>query len=356
MCLSRNAKLGPDGVGRGRSPLVVGRACGDVALTCSGLISGFGPAGRPALLTPPQTQSATSATYDKTTRRVEPDGSLMLDLLVIIMTKNSGGYMAGLVAALEGYPRVMVVDSGSVDETVQIARGAQWEVAFREYRSSSDQLNWALSSIQAEWVLILDSDELPLFTQAQLIRTIERANRSAKDAVAVRRRNYAFGVWARHGGWYPDWQVRVLRCSANPRYESDLAHAHVMVRRQRVLMSELELRHVAYATVDSYWRKLSTYTSNEAATHYGFNSRSYRLRWGRLKVLSRRLPGRVWVHFAYRYFFRLGILDGRVGWHLALWSSVYQDVVVAKRRFGGAQSPQERLESTDDRQHVDDHE
>jgi hypothetical protein len=198
------------------------------------------------------------------------------------------------------------------------------------------QLNWVLAHpTTAPWRFILDSDEVPMFGSQQLLRILQAAEDQGKDAITLRRRNIVWGRWVKHGGWYPDVQVRVVRTSAQLSYEPIPVHQRVDVPRHQIYFSNLELRHDTYETVDDYWGAFSSYTTWEAQIVYRLRGRSARPTAGSLKMLSRVLPARFWVHLAYRYILRLGFLDGWRGWHLALWSAVYQDAAQAKRRYGG---------------------
>lgn len=226
------------------------------------------------------------------------------------------------------------MDSGSTDSTLQIVASHGRTAVHREFVSSPDQVNWGLDQlVDHEWVLILDSDEAIEFTLEALRLELGVASAQGCDAIALRRRNILFGRWIRHGGWYPDLQTRVVKSSARYRYVGQVVHQHLPVPRKRLHLSPLTLRHDTYQGIDEYWLKLLRHTRHERSQAYRWGSTDGRPRGAWAKTLSRKVPGRFWVHLVYRYILRAGFLDGRLGWHLALWSAVYQDVLSARREI-----------------------
>lgn len=228
--------------------------------------------------------------------------------------------------------RRVLIDSGSTDATRALAEAADWEVLEHPFESAVRQLNWAfdhLGTSAEDWILVMDADEVPLFSPADVAALIEHANRADREAVAFRRRSYFRDRWIRHGGFYPDWQVRLFR--GNVRYDSRSVHGHPAVAPKRVHLARMDIRHASYTSIDDYWAKLLEYTSREL--NVAQDEGSFRPRWARTRVLYGRLPLRSVVRFVYRYVLRMGFLDGRLGWHLAVWSAVYEDIASARRHL-----------------------
>ena len=135
-----------------------------------------------------------------------------LPLAVVILTLNEARFLPECLASVAGLgERVLVVDSGSSDGTVEIARQLGAEVVYRAFTGFAEQRNAALALVTQPWVLFLDADER---LTRPLQQEIRRAIASAADdvvAFAIPRRNRVLGRELRGGGWWPDYQVRLMR-------------------------------------------------------------------------------------------------------------------------------------------------
>lgn len=260
-----------------------------------------------------------------------------LDITLLVTAMNEIKSFPELVEwASDLDARKVLVDSGSTDGTDEFARIHGWEVIVHDYVNAARQLNWALDTVvDSDWVLILDADETPLFRPDEINTLVRRAIARGKCAVSFRRRNFFGDMWIRHGGFYPDRQVRLFR--SHLRYECRAVHAHVQVGNRRILHADADLRHLTYTDIDDCWVKLVGFTRLEALVGMTASSRP---RWRRLRTLYARVPAKAPMRFLYRYLLRGGFLDGRLGWHLAFWSAVYEDIVLARHRFES-----DRLES-----------
>ena len=139
------------------------------------------------------------------------------DLIVIILTRNEAEHLPGCLTSLHPLTnRILVLDSGSQDNTIEIARAAGAWVERRAFDGYANQRNAALElaencSPRPTWVLFIDADER--LTPA-LAAAIQRVTRGADETVAgywLPRRNVVFGRALRGGGWWPDYQARLLR-------------------------------------------------------------------------------------------------------------------------------------------------
>lgn len=103
---------------------------------------------------------------------------------------------------------IVVVDSGSTDRTVEIARRFTPKVLVRPWPGYVAQKNFALEQTTGEWVICLDADER---CTPELRAAFEGAAKEAVAGFEVRRRTWYLGRWIRHGGWYPGWKLRIVR-------------------------------------------------------------------------------------------------------------------------------------------------
>lgn len=151
-------------------------------------------------------------------------------LSVIILTLNEEANLPGALASLRGLDcEIFVVDSGSVDGTVEIARAAGCHVVEHAFENYALQRNWAFDRlpIRAPWTLCLDADER---LTPDLVEEIKGALSEASpfDGYMLRKRTIFMGRWLRHGGQYPAYHLRLFR-SGRGRCEARLYDQHFVV-------------------------------------------------------------------------------------------------------------------------------
>jgi len=256
---------------------------------------------------------------------------------VIVPTKNEERNIERTLGHLEWASEIVVFDSYSDDSTVQIAEELGARVLQREFDDFASHKNWVLDNIQTdnEWILIIDADELVTpelaFEISQVISGTEQFN-----GYYIPRKNYFMGKWIKHGGWYPNWNLRLLKKGMG-RYEDRIVHEHIDLDGEAGFLKS-PLIHEDYKGIDRYFERHNVYSRFEAIeAEYsrrqtdtkgpmagsplarGPMSRRY------LKTLAyRHLPGRSVFKFFWTYFFRLGFLDGRAGFRYCLLHSLYE--------------------------------
>ena len=153
-------------------------------------------------------------------------------LSVIILTSNEEVNLPFALASLRGLDaQIFVVDSGSTDRTLAIARVAGCHVVEHPFENYALQRNWAFDQlpIRAPWTLCLDADErLTPELVAEIAATVPRRD-SPYDGYMLRKRTIFMGRWIKHGGQYPAWHLRLFR-SGRGRCEDRLYDQHFVVR------------------------------------------------------------------------------------------------------------------------------
>src|SRR5688572_23075506 len=155
-----------------------------------------------------------------------------------VITLNEERHIGEALASLAWADEIVVVDSGSTDRTVEIARGYTDRVVETNWPGYAAQKNRAATEASHDWILSLDADER---VTPELERSIARVRERGPDADGYRvaRRAWYVDRWVRHGGWYPDWQVR-LYDRRRARFEGDFVHESVRVDRPGTLDGDLE--------------------------------------------------------------------------------------------------------------------
>lgn len=270
----------------------------------------------------------------------------MLDVTVIILTKDEGVHIGRCLERLRGVGRrVVVVDSGSTDGTREIAREWGAEVVEHEWPGCQAlQFNWALDNVGVgtEWVLRLDADE---YLSDELKGELEGLLPGLGDdvgGVSLRLGRAFMGRRLRHGIVNGIEIVRLFR-RGRGRYEPRVMDEHLVVE-GRVVSSRYEFVDDSLLSIGDFIRKHEGYAGREAsillAQEYGLGEgedvgghgeaverkRGQKARYGRLPLLWRAAG-----YFLYRYVVRLGFLDGKEGF---LWDFMqgwwYRTLVDAK--------------------------
>ncbi|MFI0606385.1 MAG: glycosyltransferase family 2 protein [Anaerolineae bacterium] len=133
-------------------------------------------------------------------------------ITAVVLTLNEARHLPDCLASLRSIGPILVLDSGSGDETMAIARAAGARVATRPFVNYSIQRQAALDLVDTPWVLFVDADErVPLELAAAVSQAALRADADAPAAYWIARRNLFWGHALRGGGWWPDHQLRLLR-------------------------------------------------------------------------------------------------------------------------------------------------
>jgi len=267
---------------------------------------------------------ASDSQYDS--RKVSPAGSVRLTtmqqkLSVAIITLNEGENLARTLASVQFADEVVVIDSGSTDRTLEIARDYGARVIIEPWKGFAQQKNSAIDKCSGTWVLSLDADEELTPELQREIAALLKGDPTA-DAYLLRRRNIFLGRWIRHGGYYPDPKLRLFRKhSANfappARFTERPVH-ETMAFEGTLETLEHDLIHHAYPTIESYIEHMDRYSTLGAQI-----------------ILEKGKTGKslyAFVHnifiipaftFIWNFFFRGGFLDGREGLLLHLYHSTY---------------------------------
>jgi len=251
---------------------------------------------RPALATPPQPPWPAAVTA----QRVALIPIERVAISVVIPTLNEAARIQESLECLRWADQVIVVDGGSSDRTVPIAKRCGAEVLIVRGRTIAEQRNAGISRARNHWVLALDADELVTPELRASLHRLTRAGGASPSAYRVRSRNWHLGRELRHGPWGHDWKVRVF--SREQRFAIRKVHENLEVL-DDVGTLDGALLHHPYRDVSHHVSKVATYA-----------------RWAADDLRSRGRRPRLWdllVRPAWRfvrdYFLMSGWRDGGPG-------------------------------------------
>jgi glycosyltransferase involved in cell wall biosynthesis len=229
-----------------------------------------------------------------------------MTLSVIVITKNGEATIRRCLASVAWADEIVVLDSGSTDRTLEISRelGAAVHVT-PDWPGCGPQRNRAIERTRGEWLLALDQDEWASPELGEEIRRVV-ADPGGHAGFAMPRCSSFCGRFMRHSGWWPDYITRLFRRDAG-RYSDDHLHDRAIVdgatRRLRH-----PIMHEAITDLDQMIAKMNSYSS-VSAVMFDRQGRS-------ASLATAMLHG--WWAFTRTYFLRLGFLDGREGFMLAV--------------------------------------
>jgi glycosyltransferase involved in cell wall biosynthesis len=228
-----------------------------------------------------------------------------MSLSAAVITRNAQAQLEACLVSLGFADEIVVVDSGSTDGTVELARRHGARVIQKEWLGFGAQKQFAMESASHDWILSIDADER---VSAEMREGILSELKSPRGfAYAVPRRNRFLGRWLAHGEGYPDWNVRLFH-RAHARWSGDPVHEKI-VADGPVLRLQGDLLHDSAETLEKYLEKQNRYTSLQAeALHASGRHASL------LQLVFSPL-----LRFVKFYVLRLGFLDGVPGLvHIAI--------------------------------------
>jgi glycosyltransferase involved in cell wall biosynthesis len=260
-----------------------------------------------------------------------------MNLSVVIITLNEEANLARTLASVHslvanGKGEIIIVDSGSTDRTVEIAKSYGAKVFVEEWKGYAAQKNSAIDKASGQWILSLDADEEISDGMSSLLQLILHDARGyAGSGLVFARQNYFLGRWIRHGGFSPDLKLRLFWRGLG-RFEDRAVHEDIQLKAgcavhnpayEFPMGSPIAIIHHSYPTLSDYIHHMNRYSSLGAEMVVA--KQNGKVRFSVINIVLRPL-----ATFVYNYFLRLGFLDGREGLLLHLYHSVYVSWKYAK--------------------------
>ena len=227
----------------------------------------------------------------------------MIPLSLVIITKNAESCIENCLQSADWIQHKIVVDSGSVDKTVEIAQKWGATVIHQDWLGFGPQKQFAVMQAPTDWVLCLDADE---FLSPELSKSLQALfdQNELQDAYKFPRSNKFLGRFLKHGEGYPDWSLRLFN-KTKARWSDDLVHEKVVSINEPLKVGELvgDLMHESGESISHYIEKQNRYTDIQAKLMIE----------GGKKVSCSRLIFSPFMRFVKFYFVKCGFLDGLPG-------------------------------------------
>jgi len=238
-------------------------------------------------------------------------------LTVTVITLNESANIDACLASVRWADDILVVDSGSTDDTIERAKAAGARVIVKEWLGYGAQKNFAATEAAHDWILSLDADER---VSAGLAEEIRRTLAGAAPAPGYRlpRVTWHLGRWIRTTDWYPDYQLR-LYDRRRARWKTSRVHESVQADGPVVDLTN-DLEHYAYRDITHHHQTMDRYTTLAAEEMYAEGRRAG---WWDLAVHPV-------AAFLRNYILKRGIADGLPGLIVSTMNAHYVFLKFAK--------------------------
>ena len=277
------------------------------------------------------------------------------DITAIILTKNEEINIEDCINSIKDVvKRIVVVDSYSTDKTVEIAQMCGVEVTQHVFETHARQYKYAVeeADIKTKWILRIDADERLTEESAQELEHIcnENMETDVTGIVVGFKRNF-LGKDLYHGGVYP-WKKMICYKTGKGDIEDRAMDEHLVVFEGRVVELKNDSLHLDFKSLEEWTAKHNWYSSREAADFFSHNNQkclndkqSLKTKFKMNVYYKLPLGMRAHIYYIYRYYFKLGFLDGREGkiyaflqayWYRYLVDAKIYECKKMKTRYSGA--------------------
>jgi glycosyltransferase involved in cell wall biosynthesis len=243
-----------------------------------------------------------------------------MKISAVVITYNEEKRLADALESVGGIAsEIIVVDSFSSDDTVNVAKNYTDKVFKRKWTNFSDQKNFANSKASFPWILSLDADErLSPDLRGEIL--LLKEGEPSCSGFSMPRQVYYLGKWIRHSGWYPDRRVRLFR-KDKARWEGEYVHENLVVE-GKIEKLEGSVHHFTYRNISEHLERINNFSQLGAQKLY---SNKKKCRWYHLVFLP-------FFRFAKSFFLKAGFLDGFPGFVISVLNGYSIFVRYAKLR------------------------
>lgn len=251
----------------------------------------------------------------------------MKDITIIVLTKNEELNIENCIKSVKEHAtRVCVIDSGSEDQTCLIAKSLGADVYYNKFINHSSQFNWALDNVEikTKWVMKLDADErIPELLWDELDHLMNESEQNDVNGIVLEAWLYFLGKKLRFGG-SKKRKLMVFKFGT-ARIENRRMDEHAILNSGKSIYARNKFIHYDFKNINHFFNKLNWYATKEMQDYLDSISNSNPPNLGDKQILKTRYRKfkiyykfprfiRSSLLFIYFYYFKLGFLDGKIGY------------------------------------------
>ena len=249
-----------------------------------------------------------------------------IPITAVVLTYNEELNLRSSLESVHGFvDEIIVVDSFSTDNTLEIAKEFTKNIFVHEFKTHSLQWKWAIenTNIKNDWVLGLDSDQSVSDGLKSELISLFRNSLEDIEGIYVRRKQVFMGKWIRYGGYYPKYLLKLFRKEKVIIDENELLDHHFYVQdHTKTIEADIVENNLKERDLSFWFQKHIRYAEQLAKEELNaknlllnFSSKNPDEKTRFQKRIYSRLPlfVRPFLYFIWRYFFQLGFLDGARG-------------------------------------------
>ena len=204
---------------------------------------------------------------------------------------------------------IIIIDSGSTDSTIEIAKSKGAKVFLEEWKGFGPQKNSVIEKCSGEWILLIDADEVVSFKLKEKIKEIIEKNEN--KVYEINRCSVCFGKELKYGGWSNQYATRLWK-KGSVKVSDNLVHEEFLTELPKEKIKE-KIYHYTYLTLSDYIARFDRYTT--------LGAKEYLKRGKKSSFFN--IVINPFFKFIRMYIFRLGFLDGLEGLIIAIFSGMY---------------------------------
>ena len=245
----------------------------------------------------------------------------MADITAIILTRNEKDFIEECILSIKDVvKRIVVVDSFSEDNTCELAKNLGAEVYQHEFYNYSKQYKYAvnIANVKTKWILRIDADERLTKESAEELNKLCIENENTEvSGIVLRFYNMFLNKPMHHGGMYPWKKLSVYKTGLGDIEDRNMDE-HIILSSGKTIEAKNDSKHLAFRGLTFFTNKCNWYSTREAMDYFdniSTDSTNSSLKTILKMKIYYKLPlgFRSWLYYAYRYYIRLGFLDGKEG-------------------------------------------
>jgi glycosyltransferase involved in cell wall biosynthesis len=237
----------------------------------------------------------------------------------IIICKNEEDSIEECLKSISWCDEIVVVDSGSTDKTIEIAKKYTDKIFFNEWKGFSEQRKFALTKVSNEWVFVLDADERCTDELASEIKTVLSFTDFKSKGFYIPRKSFFLNKWVKHCGWYPDYKLRLFDKNF-VKISDRLVHEGYEVNAETNKLKN-DILHYTVNSISEFTEKINHYSSLSALE-----------KANKKKITFLYLFFIPSFEFAKKFIFQAGFLDGITGLMVSYFHMITKLLTYMKMR------------------------